>query len=386
MRLTSLGLFAFFTALAACGKDAPTVSGAPSAVDSRGPDLRYSAGYVGNFIECVVTVRNSSPSTDCTSSSQSLASRAARGAVFTQQEDIVNLEAREPTYDAKHGWFKVQVRVHNHSYYSIGTVDGTNPSSWKTSVVLLEPPRVLVGSGTASVAAPTLRVSAHPSLPRNTLYRSYPGITRGYQKTDWGDWDFKLSSGVRQFVFRVVIVADMEALVKISEVNPGLRGPTSSSPSAGVILEMDNVGSAAITNTTLFIVDSIVGSRSVVYAKMPITDDWPKRGRRIVASADLRSVLFTPIYGLFPSKYVFDNTKSHRIRVRVGSLKGRVLDELQIDANTIRLAGFGFEREYRDYQYTVTRLNDAWHASTTQVRTQCAGAPTCPVLTGSPGE
>jgi hypothetical protein len=387
MRISLCMKLLFATALAtACGRqDSPTTVNPPVQVTqptTSGP--RFSGGYVSTYIECVVTVWTTGPMANCGSGSQPYYSDGPRSSLITQQCVVACVEPLAPTYDASHGWWAVKLRVHNKSSQAFGTFDGVTPSSWKTSVVLVEPPRSVSGLGVVSVVGPTARISAHPSLPPNTLYRTYPGIIQPYGASDYLPWTFNVPRSVTRFAFRVAVVADVEPRIKISELMPGLKSATAS---AGMILEMDNVGTASIgVRTTLVIVDSIRETHSVVVATMRMTDEWQPRERRIVASADHRSVLFTPIYGLFPTQYRIDNTKSHRIRVRVGSRTGKVLDELWVDPN-FRLAGSGFERTYSDYSNTVTKFYyPAWVSVTTPVSTRCAGSLTCPVLTGSPGK
>ena len=382
------GLLLVTLVAAACGRqDSPTAAPAPAQAAQPAPaEPRLSGGYVTTFIECVVTVWTT-PMANCGSGSQPYLSRA-RGSLMTQQCDVACVEAATPTYDAAHGWWAVKLRVRNSSSQAFGSFDGVTASSWKTSVVLVEPPRSLAGLGAISVVGPTTRISAHPSLPANTLYGSYPGILQPYGVSDYRPWTFLVPRSVTRFAFRVVVVADVEPRIKISELMPGLKlGVQSSTARAGLILEMDNVGRAPIARTTLFVVDSIVETHSVVVATMavPTSDEWPTRQRRIVASQDLQSVLFTRIHGFFPQYYMIDGTKTHRIRVRVGSRTGKVLDELWVNPGLAQ-RGIGEERTYSDYSYMPTKLYfPAWVGVTTPVPTRCAGLAGCPVLTGSPG-
>jgi hypothetical protein len=373
--------------VAACGRtDAPTSANPATQEVLQATDAgpRYTGGYVTTFIECVVTV-TSARSTFCGSSSQPYYNGAVRGSLMTQQCAVACLEPLAPTYDAAHGWWAVQLRVRNASSQALGTFDGVTPSSWKTSVVLVEPPRSLAGLGAISVVGPTTRISADPRLPQNTLYSAYPAIIQPYGTSDFRTWTFQVPKSVTRFAFRVVVVADIEPRIKISEVMPGSLSATAP---AGMYLEMDNVGTAPIAGTTLVVVDSILETRSTVVASVPIavTDEWPSRERRIVAAADLAAVLFPRVYSSFPLRYKIAEGRTHRIRVRVGSRTGKVLDELWMDP-TFRVAGIGFERAYLDYSNTVTKLYyPAWAGSTDTVRTRCAGSSTCPVLTGSPGK
>lgn len=385
MRTTFVGLVLLLTfGVAACEQhDTPTLSDALAA--NAQPDLsapRFAANYASAHIECVVTIRSDLPSTRCGSATR--ISSDVRATVIAQQCTIVCVEPLPPTYDARNGWWVVQFRLRNRSYQPLGTLDGRTPSAWKTSLVMVDVPRATIGAGTIEVRSPTARISAHASLPRSMPYLTYPGILPQGQPSEFRSFGLRIPSGIRQFTLRMVIVADLLPLVKITEVMPGMRV---GEMYAGAYVELENVGSAAISTMTLLVVDSIPERKSAVVASMPISDDWQPRERRIVAAADLRSVLFTPVYGQFPSRHVFDNTYTNRIRVMSGGRYGKVLDDVWINPRTVALAGRAFERAYRDMGGTSSKVYDpAWTPATDLVPTRCAGALTCPVLRGTPGK
>lgn len=367
---------------AACGRhDAPTFVDTGN-IQENATEPRYSANYASGYIECVVNIRGDLPSTRCGSALSG--SSGASAALITQQCTLTCVEPLPPTYNARNGLWIVQFRLRHRSYQPLGTLDGRTPSAWKTSLVMADVPRATIGAGTILVKSPTARISAHPKLPRSMPYLTYPGILFQGQPSDFRSFGLHIPAGIRQFVLRVAIVADVQPLLKITEVMPGVRvGKTS----AGAFVELENVGSAAISNTTLLVVDSIPERKTVVIASMRIADDWEPRERRIVASSDLRSVLFTPIYGQFPSQHVFDNRYTHRIRVMSGGRYGKLLDDLWINPATVALGGTAFERAYRDMGGSSTKLyHPAWTPATEIIPTRCAGAATCPILKGTPAK
>lgn len=386
MRHTLVGLLLLTVSSGACAlDDSPTLSdartGGVSLVSS--PSLVAAGSYAGPLIECRFAIRSGLPSTGCASVLQPGAT--PRATVFPQQCQIVCVQALSPTYDPKSGLWVVQFRLTDQSYQPLGTLDGRTPSSWKTSIVMVDVPRATIGAGTIEVRSPTARISAHPSLPRSMPYLTYPGIHPQGQPSDFHSFGLVIPGGIREFVLRVVVVADLMPLVKLTEAMPGVR--TGTTVSTGAYLELENVGSAPIGGTTLVVVDSVTERKTVVLANMPITDDWQPRERRVVASTDLRPVLVAPVYGVFPTKHVFDDAVSHRIRVMTGGRYGRVADDLWINARTIALGGTAFERAYSDMGGSSTKLYDpAWKSATERVPTRCAGAAGCPILKGTPGK
>ncbi len=385
MRPTIVGSLLFLTLIVtACAEEST-----PTSTDILGRSTQaalstasYAANYASGYIECVVNIRVDVPSTTCVSARRE--SSAVQQALITQQCTIVCVEPLAPGYNPKSGHWVVQFRLRTRTYQAFGTLDGRTPSAWKTSLVMADVPRATIGAGTILVKLPTARISAHPSLPRNMPYLTYPGILFQGQPSEFKSFGLHVPAGIRQFVLRLAVVADVQPLIKITEVMPGMRV---GKMNAGAFVELENVGSAAISNTTLLVVDSIPERKTSIVASMRITDDWQPRERRIVAAADLRSVLFTSIYGQFPSQHIFDNRYTHRVRVMAGGRYGKLLDDLWINPATVAIGGTAYERAYRDMGGSTTKLYyPAWTSATEIIPTRCSGAATCPILKGTPAK
>lgn len=389
MRTPIPGLVLLTALAVACAPaDSPTLPGLPRAeVQAAAPV--YSGAYVTTFIECVVSVWVPTPSTTCRSASQPYRSTNISAALVTQQCSVACLDATTPVYNQKGGWFAVDLRIRTGSSQALGTADGVTAASRGTALVLLETPRSLAGVGTIGVLDPKHRISAHPSLPRDALYSFFGGIIRPGQSTAWRPWLFRVPQSVQRFAFRVAIVTDVEPRVRITEVLPGLRN-ADASIAAGAMVELQNVGVAPISNTTLLVLDSLsVGpARAPVVAGVPvgILDEWRPGERRVVAAQDLARVLLPSLAGWFPSRYIFDSAWQHNLRVVSGGRGGRVLDEVVIVQRTFAASGVAWERSSREMGVSSTKIMyPAWTGVTTVAPTRCAGEAGCPVFKATPG-
>lgn len=350
-------------------------------LSSTGPS--YAGAYVTSFIECTVDVWTGAPATACRSASQPNLGVDVRAALITQQCNLVCVDALPPVYEG--GAFVVNVRVRNAGKQAIGTADGLTVSGRGTALVLLETPRSVAGLGTIRVADPKHTITAHPALPPNTLYSRFDGIIPPNKFTAWRRWIFGVPQTVRRFSFRVAVITDVEPLVKITEVLPGLR--TQGVVRAGAMVELQNVGAAPISNTTLLVLDSLgVGQPTrVAGVQVAVTDEWRPGERRIVGASDLQRILVAPLAGWFPERHIFDSAWQHRLRVVAGGRGGRVLDEVVILQNTFAASGVAWERSAGAMAVASSKIQyPAWTDVKTVAPTRCAGQTGCPVLKASP--
>jgi hypothetical protein len=273
------------------------------------------------------------------------------------------------------------VRVRSAGRQALGTADGLTASNRGTALVLLETPRSVAGVGTIRVGDPKYAISAHPALPPNTLYSRFDGIIPSGKFTAWRRWIFGVPQSVRRFSFRVAVVTDVEPLVKITEVMPGLR--TQGVVRAGAMVELQNVGAAPISYTTLMLLDSLGAGQPTRVAGVPvaITDEWRPGERRIVGGLDLQRVLVAPLAGWFAERHIFDSAWQHRLRVVAGGRSGRVLDEVIILQNTFAAGGVAWERSSGAMALSSTKIQyPAWTDVKVLAPTRCAGQAGCPVL------
>lgn len=380
MRTTLVSLVVLTTLVAACGPhDSPVLADASAAQTQSAP---AAAGYVSHVIECTVDLRYRTTRCQTASASPS-ASTGARAAILVRQCEVVCVEAGVPVYNSSRGWWMVDVGLRNVSRQQMGTADGVRPAGFKTSLILLDRPHAVVGTGTISVGLPNTRISAH-GLPRNTLYSSFAGILRPGERTPPRQWGFRVPPGVTRFAYRVVVVSHVEPRILIMEVMPGQRTPQGT-VTAGAMVELRNVGWASVTSPTLVLVDSVVGGRTTAVS-VPVPGEWLPGERRIVAAADLERVLVPALAGRFPARHLFNNTQQHRLRLMSGGRAGRLLSEAVLVENTVALGGGSFERSWMETEVTSTRiLYPDWTSVPTLAPTRCAGQPGCPVLRGTPG-
>lgn len=385
MHRTVVGLLLLAVHLAACApQDSPVLPErtAEEVQFAAGPS--YAGAYVTSFIECTADVWTGVPATTCRSASQPYLAGGAHAALITQQCSVACVDALPPVYEG--GAWVVNVRVRNAGRQALGTADGLSASGRGTALVLLETPRSVAGIGTIRVADPRHGITAHPALPPNTLYSRFDGIIPSGKFTAWRRWIFGVPQSVRRFSFRVAVVTDVEPLVKITEVLPGLR--TQGVVRAGAMVELQNVGAAPISNTTLLVLDSLGGGQPTRVAGVPVavTDEWRPGERRIVGALDLQRILVTPLAGWFPERHIFDSAWQHRLRVVAGGRAGRVLDEVIILQNTFAASGVAWERSASAMAVSSTKIQyPAWTDVKVAAATRCAGQAGCPVLKASPG-
>ncbi|HZG41611.1 MAG TPA: hypothetical protein VEY93_01530 [Longimicrobium sp.] len=385
MRKAFLGFVLLVVHAAACAPhDSPVLPDrTPEEIQLSSTGPSYAGAYVTSFIECTVDVWTGAPATACRSASQPYLGVGVHAALITQQCNVVCVDALPPAYEG--GAIVVNVRVRNAGRQAIGTADGLTASGRGTALVLLETPRSVAGLGAIRVADPKHTITAHPALPPNTLYSRFDGIIPPSKFTAWRRWIFGVPQTVRRFSFRVAVITDVEPLVKITEVLPGLR--TQGVVRAGAMVELQNVGAAPISNTTLLVLDSLGAGQPTRVAGVPVavTDEWHPGERRIVGASDLQRILVAPLAGWFPERYVFEYGWQHRLRVVVGSRGGRVLDEVIIPQNTFAASGVAWERSAKAMAEASTKIQyPAWTGVTTVAPTRCAGQTGCPVLKASP--
>ncbi|HET6765503.1 MAG TPA: hypothetical protein VFH27_17575 [Longimicrobiaceae bacterium] len=295
---------------------------------------------------------------------------------------LIRVERQAVAYDAARGEFSFNLRAVNWARaQAIGTFDGTTPDSRGISVVVVSGPLVTRGAGTIRPLDAKVG-SLAPYLPRNTAYYRYAEVVRPSGSTAWQRWRFAVPATVSTFRFELAIFTEVQPMVRISEVMPGLINNAGRLP-AGGYFEVANVGQFDINDDVpggaIWVLQDSAFTGKVGASRLYVHGPWKPGERRLVGDGRYAKTLLVPLDGAFGEGYWPSYQWGHAFKVRSGN--GIVLDRLTMAIPRSRYDGYSFQKvNLMKPNHTIP---DIWEWIPAQTRVGCKVRPCLP-LWGTP--